>query len=191
MKSWILNRFKDTVSSARVGKSKRNSSTILSLLELERGANSPKKSKYNCNDLDVTESSLRALTEIVRSEMSQPKKVVRAAVDKSNLKKAASNFKREANSRPNHSSESRKVLKAWLLDHVSYPYPDEEAKNQLAEASGLEVAQVSNWFVNARMRMLQKHNPIPFKKASFTAVNEKYSNELLSLKKELVRKNNK
>ncbi|WFD29715.1 homeodomain super [Malassezia sp. CBS 17886] len=46
------------------------------------------------------------------------------------------------------------LLKSWLLEHASHPYPTEEEKRDMCERTGLDICQVSNWFVNARRRIL-------------------------------------
>lgn len=47
------------------------------------------------------------------------------------------------------------LLRSWLYDHTSHPYPSEDEKNQLAAQTGLTINQISNWFINARRRILQ------------------------------------
>ena len=44
-------------------------------------------------------------------------------------------------------------LKTWLLEHEDHPYPTEEEKRGFCETTGLDISQVSNWFVNARRRI--------------------------------------
>ena len=48
------------------------------------------------------------------------------------------------------------VLRAWAEAHSDHPYPEEAEGDQLAAASGLSVAQVSNWFINYRIREWQR-----------------------------------
>ncbi|KAH7294898.1 hypothetical protein KP509_27G023900 [Ceratopteris richardii] len=45
------------------------------------------------------------------------------------------------------------VLRAWLFDHFLHPYPKDADKHMLAEQTGLTRNQVSNWFINARVRL--------------------------------------
>ncbi|KAG6431903.1 hypothetical protein SASPL_103475 [Salvia splendens] len=45
------------------------------------------------------------------------------------------------------------VLRAWLFDHFLHPYPTDTDKHTLATQTGLTRNQVSNWFINARVRV--------------------------------------
>ncbi|CAH9094527.1 unnamed protein product [Cuscuta europaea] len=45
------------------------------------------------------------------------------------------------------------VLRAWLFDHFLHPYPTDSDKHMLATQTGLSRNQVSNWFINARVRV--------------------------------------
>ncbi|KAF9651674.1 hypothetical protein BDM02DRAFT_3126950 [Thelephora ganbajun] len=45
-------------------------------------------------------------------------------------------------------------LKDWLHRHSDHPYPSEDEKKQLCQATGLSMSQVSNWMINARRRIL-------------------------------------
>uniref|UniRef100_A0A674N2X1 Myeloid ecotropic viral integration site 3 n=1 Tax=Takifugu rubripes TaxID=31033 RepID=A0A674N2X1_TAKRU len=47
------------------------------------------------------------------------------------------------------------ILRAWLFQHLSHPYPSEEQKKQLSQDTGLTILQVNNWFINARRRIVQ------------------------------------
>lgn len=46
------------------------------------------------------------------------------------------------------------VLKQWLVDHCRNPYPTEAEKTGLKDKTGLTLNQISNWFINARRRLL-------------------------------------
>ncbi|XP_074562025.1 BEL1-like homeodomain protein 9 [Curcuma longa] len=45
------------------------------------------------------------------------------------------------------------VLRAWLFEHFLHPYPTDVDKHNLAKQTGLTRNQVSNWFINARVRL--------------------------------------
>ncbi|KAI8978375.1 homeobox KN domain-containing protein [Pilobolus umbonatus] len=46
------------------------------------------------------------------------------------------------------------VLKQWLVEHCRNPYPTETEKTGLKNKTGLTLNQISNWFINARRRLL-------------------------------------
>ncbi|KAF6163056.1 hypothetical protein GIB67_001384, partial [Kingdonia uniflora] len=45
------------------------------------------------------------------------------------------------------------TLRVWLFEHILHPYPTESEKQMLASQTGLTKIQVSNWFINARVRV--------------------------------------
>ncbi|CAI9777811.1 unnamed protein product [Fraxinus pennsylvanica] len=45
------------------------------------------------------------------------------------------------------------ILRAWLFEHFLHPYPSEADKLLLSRKTGLSKNQVSNWFINARVRL--------------------------------------
>ncbi|XP_019165539.1 PREDICTED: BEL1-like homeodomain protein 6 [Ipomoea nil] len=45
------------------------------------------------------------------------------------------------------------ILRAWLFEHFLHPYPKDSDKAMLARQTGLTRGQVSNWFINARVRL--------------------------------------
>lgn len=79
--------------------------------------------------------------------------------------------------RPNLSEATTQILRQWLMEvsqlttnlhnnndtltlpatppqqHWEYPYPTRVQKRELAATAGIAVAQVANWFVNARARL--------------------------------------
>ncbi|KAK8523331.1 hypothetical protein V6N13_113280 [Hibiscus sabdariffa] len=49
--------------------------------------------------------------------------------------------------------KSVSVLRAWMFQNFLHPYPKDAEKHLLAIKSGLTRSQVSNWFINARVRL--------------------------------------
>ncbi|KAL6528809.1 alpha,alpha-trehalase ath1 [Orobanche minor] len=49
--------------------------------------------------------------------------------------------------------KSVSVLRAWMFQNFLHPYPIDAEKHLLALKSGLTRNQVSNWFINARVRL--------------------------------------
>ncbi|GFP95148.1 bel1-like homeodomain protein 11 [Phtheirospermum japonicum] len=45
------------------------------------------------------------------------------------------------------------ILRAWLFEHFLHPYPNDSEKLMLSSQTGLSKNQVSNWFINARVRL--------------------------------------
>ncbi|KAH7650600.1 Transcription factor MEIS1 and related HOX domain proteins protein [Dioscorea alata] len=45
------------------------------------------------------------------------------------------------------------ILRVWLFEHFLHPYPNDSDKLMLARQTGLARSQVSNWFINARVRL--------------------------------------
>ncbi|KAK4184179.1 pah5 homeobox protein encoded by the pah5 protein [Podospora australis] len=56
--------------------------------------------------------------------------------------------------RGNLPKETTDKLRAWFVAHLSHPYPSEDEKQELMRQTGLQMNQISNWFINARRRQL-------------------------------------
>ncbi|KAL3826960.1 LOW QUALITY PROTEIN: hypothetical protein ACHAXA_000024 [Cyclostephanos tholiformis] len=50
--------------------------------------------------------------------------------------------------------ETVEYLKSWMMspDHVAHPYPTEQEKAMIMAETGIELKQLTNWFVNNRKR---------------------------------------
>lgn len=51
-------------------------------------------------------------------------------------------------------AETVEYLKAWMMspEHIAHPYPTEQEKAQIMIDTGIELKQLTNWFVNNRKR---------------------------------------
>eukprot|EP00474_Spongospora_subterranea_P002448 CRZ02906.1 hypothetical protein [Spongospora subterranea] len=45
------------------------------------------------------------------------------------------------------------VMQNWFMDHLNWPYPDDDDKKELAKITQLTLSQVVNWFTNTRKRI--------------------------------------
>jgi hypothetical protein len=74
-----------------------------------------------------------------------------AGGDASPQRSRSSKQQRKATSLP---TETIEYLKAWMMspDHIAHPYPTETEKSQIMKDTGIEVKQLTNWFVNNRKR---------------------------------------
>jgi len=80
-------------------------------------------------------------------------------------RRAHKNPSSNAASRPSSGSNSNKksaslpqetveYLKSWMMspEHIAHPYPTEQEKAQIMAETGIELKQLTNWFVNNRKR---------------------------------------
>ncbi|TKX27187.1 homeobox KN domain-containing protein 1 [Elsinoe australis] len=58
----------------------------------------------------------------------------------------------KARKRSNLPKESTDIMKRWFEDHLDNPYPSEDEKKFFAQKAGINLTQVSNWFINHRRR---------------------------------------
>ncbi|EME30635.1 Homeobox protein knotted-1-like 8 [Galdieria sulphuraria] len=58
--------------------------------------------------------------------------------------------------RENLSKEKVMRLKEWFDTHIQHPYPTESEKQQLCQETGMQMQQITNWFINQRKRGWRK-----------------------------------
>jgi len=70
---------------------------------------------------------------------------------KTNTNSSSSNSKAKSASLPSVTVE---YLKAWMMsaEHIAHPYPTEQEKVEIMNDTGIELKQLTNWFVNNRKR---------------------------------------
>jgi Homeobox KN domain len=61
------------------------------------------------------------------------------------------NSNKKSTSLPNETVE---YLKAWMMspEHIAHPYPTDAEKSKIMKDTGIELKQLTNWFVNNRKR---------------------------------------
>jgi Homeobox KN domain len=61
------------------------------------------------------------------------------------------NSNKKSTSLPN---ETVDYLKAWMMspEHIAHPYPTDAEKSKIMQETGIELKQLTNWFVNNRKR---------------------------------------
>jgi len=55
--------------------------------------------------------------------------------------------------------QSTRILKKWYFDHRDHPYPSKQEKEYLMSSTGLNLKQITNWFINKRVRSLNRAKP--------------------------------
>eukprot|EP00546_Thalassionema_frauenfeldii_P020916 CAMPEP_0178903322 /NCGR_PEP_ID=MMETSP0786-20121207/5093_1 /TAXON_ID=186022 /ORGANISM="Thalassionema frauenfeldii, Strain CCMP 1798" /LENGTH=384 /DNA_ID=CAMNT_0020574681 /DNA_START=147 /DNA_END=1301 /DNA_ORIENTATION=- len=94
-----------------------------------------------------------ALTESPSSRRIRSASTVSVASSASSVASKSKNQKsqKKSSSLP---AETVDYLKAWMMspEHVAHPYPTEQEKSQIMADTGIELKQLTNWFVNNRKR---------------------------------------
>eukprot|EP00854_Cymbomonas_tetramitiformis_P017518 gene17518-20857_t len=96
---------------------------------------------------------------LASKESSLPGELTRAMIRKKTLRKMSRTRQLKGSKPKTASGEDivpRKVtsmLRQWLYKNFLHPYPTDKDKRDLAVKTGLTRVQVSNWFINARVRL--------------------------------------
>ncbi|XP_041994705.1 BEL1-like homeodomain protein 8 isoform X2 [Salvia splendens] len=146
------------------GKSQEAGGTSCSL-DAHRPENHQRKAK-----LLFMKDELKSIKNVLRDEFSSPSAATagnKGDANASGLKFFDRSFQKQKGAgnigilenqhiwRPQRGLPERavSVLRAWLFDHFLHPYPTDTDKHMLATQTGLTRNQVSNWFINARVRI--------------------------------------
>ena len=76
-------------------------------------------------------------------------------------------------------------MNSWIFANQQSPYPTEEEKSKLLQATGLTSSQLNNWFSNARRRILKKMKTADFERHQYYEKkygNPKILNEIFGVK---------
>ncbi|OAA65098.1 Homeodomain-related protein [Akanthomyces lecanii RCEF 1005] len=60
--------------------------------------------------------------------------------------------------RANFPQRTTDELRSWFLGNLQHPYPTDTEKQDMARVTGLQMNQITNWFINARRRKLPTHD---------------------------------
>jgi hypothetical protein len=89
-----------------------------------------------------------------RSQSAPVKASARVASSSSSSSSSGGNSHSSSKKKTALSQHAVQYLKNWLLSpaHIEHPYPTEEQKIKIMEETGIEIKQLTNWFVNNRKR---------------------------------------
>ena len=106
------------------------------------------------SSLNFSDQSALAIEQVImssnRSIVSESESLVARRVSSPHKPKRAKSA-RKSSSLP---AETVDYLKKWMMspEHIAHPYPTEQEKAQIMVDTGIELKQLTNWFVNNRKR---------------------------------------
>ncbi|AEC07955.1 BEL1-like homeodomain protein 5 [Arabidopsis thaliana] len=128
--------------------------TIISSFEQAAGLGSA--NSYTHMALQTISKQFRAVKDMISLQIKQINKLLGQKEFDEQLKKLGKMAHHHSNAwRPQRGLPEKavSVLRSWLFEHFLHPYPRDLDKVMLAKQTGLTKSQVSNWFINARVRM--------------------------------------
>ncbi|KAJ6715805.1 BEL1-LIKE HOMEODOMAIN PROTEIN 5 [Salix koriyanagi] len=143
----------------RYGQYHHQMQVVVSLFEQAAGFGAAKS--YTALALQTISKKFRSLKNTISSQIRATSKslgeedCVGAKVEGSRLRHVDHQLRQHNDWRPQRGLPERavSVLRAWLFEHFLHPYPKDSDKHMLAKQTGLTRSQVSNWFINARVRL--------------------------------------
>lgn len=137
----------------------------LDIITWTRGDNNNQNSKKNKNKIVI----INILNSVYLLDHPEPHSPVPSLISSPSpppvIASSSSNVVKHLTDKPNNNNNKRRrgnlpkavtaILRDWLSKHKKHPYPTEEEKAALAAETNLNLNQISNWFINARRRILQ------------------------------------
>lgn len=98
---------------------------------------------------NIKDIAHKASSRPIRPRITSTPRAVSSSSPGSNEK--AKKSRRRTTSLPSNTVE---YLKSWMMspEHIAHPYPTEQEKLQIMNDTGIELKQLTNWFVNNRKR---------------------------------------
>ncbi|KAG7568187.1 POX domain [Arabidopsis thaliana x Arabidopsis arenosa] len=128
--------------------------TIVSSFEKAAGLGSA--NSYTHMALQTISKQFRAVKDMICLQIKHINKLLRRKECDEQLKQLGKMAHHHSNAwRPQRGLPEKAVsiLRSWLFEHFLHPYPRDLDKVMLAKQTGLTKSQVSNWFINARVRV--------------------------------------
>ncbi|MFH4982156.1 hypothetical protein AB6A40_008865 [Gnathostoma spinigerum] len=99
----------------------------------------------------ITSADIHHARSHLRDVFSEAQKKLKE-ITANNLMIMKQKYMEKKRKRRNFSKEATQILSQYFKEHLTNPYPDEDAKRQLALRCHITVNQVTNWFGNKRIR---------------------------------------
>ncbi|WEL39721.1 homeodomain-containing protein [Encephalitozoon hellem] len=111
--------------------------------------------------MEVIDSEMTFIKGCVKSIISEPIRIGPVEATKY-VQQEAEHKCSKPKTRANFPMDTSQLLRSWLKENMDNPYPSDAEKAYLCQKTGLGPAQINNWFINARRRIL------PFMKGKCT-----------------------
>ncbi|AFN83952.1 TALE/PBX transcription factor [Encephalitozoon romaleae SJ-2008] len=111
--------------------------------------------------VEVIDSEITFIKECVKSIISEPIRTGLVEATKY-IQHETERKCSKPKTRANFPMDTSQLLRSWLKENMDNPYPSDAEKAYLCQKTGLGPAQINNWFINARRRIL------PFMKGKCT-----------------------
>lgn len=112
--------------------------------------------------MDIVDSEAMFVVENMRHLLFETMRINPGSTEGFNLvHNLETNRSTRPRTRANFPMDISQLLRSWLKENMDNPYPSDAEKAYLCQKTGLGPAQINNWFINARRRIL------PFMKGKY------------------------